>query len=230
MLGAMVIGTQAANADTQVDSNHVRVEQGDTISGIAQKHNVSVDSLVQANHMSNPDMIFVGDTLVLTPNADNNNNQSANVQNNVQPASQTPSDGASQHMNQPVHMIENNENTVNNNQPATTVQQSAPVTNTTTVQQSAPVAAPAQSSTNSSLAGNSMAALRRSIESGGNYNTNTGNGYIGAYQFAPQTIAGIESATGMKWSMDPATQDAFANYYANTRYGSWANVPTNGGW
>ena len=215
----MVIGTQAANADTQVDSNHVRVEQGDTVSGIAKKHNVSVDSLVQANHMSNPDMIFVGDTLVLTPNASNSEN-----------ATQTPSDGDSQHMNQPVHMIENNENTVNNNQPATTVQQSAPVTTTTTVQQSAPVAAPAQSSTNSSLAGNSMAALRRSIESGGNYNTNTGNGYLGAYQFAPQTIAGIESATGMKWSMDPATQDAFANYYANTRYGSWANVPTNGGW
>jgi LysM repeat protein len=84
--------------------------------------------------------------------------------------------------------------------------------------------------TNSSLTGNSMAALRRSIESGGNYNTNTGNGYLGAYQFAPQTIAGIESATGMKWSMDPATQDAFANYYANSRYGGWAHVPTNGAW
>ena len=82
----------------------------------------------------------------------------------------------------------------------------------------------------SSVSGNSMAALRRSIESGGNYNTNTGNGYLGAYQFAPQTIAGIESATGMKWSMDPATQDAFANYYANSRYGGWQNVPTNGGW
>ena len=180
----MVIGTQAANADTQIDSNHVRVEQGDTVSEIAQKHNVSVESLVQANHMSNPDMIFVGDTLVLTPNADNNNNQSANVQNNVQPASQA----------------------TNN------------------------VAQSAKTTTNNSLAGNSMAALRRSIESGGNYNTNTGNGYIGAYQFAPQTIAGIESATGMQWSMDPATQDAFANYYANSRYGGWQNTPKTGGW
>ena len=152
-------------------------------------------------------MIFVGDTLVLTPNASNNEN-----------VTQTPSDGDSQHMNQPVHMIENNENTVNNNQPATTIQQSAPV------------AQSAKTTTNNSLAGNSMAALRRSIESGGNYNTNTGNGYIGAYQFAPQTIAGIESATGMQWSMDPATQDAFANYYANSRYGGWQNVPTNGAW
>lgn len=88
----------------------------------------------------------------------------------------------------------------------------------------------ATTNTASATSGNSMAALRRSIESGGNYNTNTGNGYIGAYQFAPQTIAGIESATGMKWSMDPAIQDAFANYYANSRYGGWQNVPTNGGW
>lgn len=77
---------------------------------------------------------------------------------------------------------------------------------------------------------NSNKALRRQIESGGNYSTNTGNGYVGAYQFAPSTIASIESATGMKWSMDPSTQDAFADYYANQRYGGWQNVPTTGGW
>lgn len=77
---------------------------------------------------------------------------------------------------------------------------------------------------------NSNKALRRQIESGGKYNTNTGNGYVGAYQFAPSTIASIESATGMKWSMDPSTQDAFADYYANQRYGGWQNVPTTGGW
>lgn len=77
---------------------------------------------------------------------------------------------------------------------------------------------------------NSNKALRRQIESGGNYNTNTGNGYVGAYQFAPSTIASIENATGMKWSMDPATQDAFADYYANSRYGGWQNTPKTGGW
>lgn len=89
-----------------------------------------------------------------------------------------------------------------------------------------------QSQTNqvASSGDNSNKALRRQIESGGNYSTNTGNGYVGAYQFAPSTIASIESATGMKWSMDPATQDAFADYYANQRYGGWQNVPTTGGW
>ena len=234
MLGAMVIGTQAANADTQVDSNHVRVEQGDTVSGIAQKHNVSVDSLVQANHMSNPDMIFVGDTLVLTPNADNNNNQSANVQNNVQPASQatnnvapaqatnttnnqatqTPSDGDSQHMNQPVHMIENNENTVNNNQPATTVQQSAPV------------ATNGSSSVHDQFinAGGTEAMWSAIVmpESGGNPNATNGQ-YSGLGQ------------TNQSWGAGSvAEQTQGMINYANSRYGSISNAiafrASNGWW
>ena len=88
VLGAMVIGATTANASTKIDHNHVRVEQGDTVSQIAKDNGTTVDAIVQANHLTNPDIIFVGDNLVLTPNADNNNNQSANVQNNVQPASQ----------------------------------------------------------------------------------------------------------------------------------------------
>lgn len=88
VMGAMVIGATTANASTKIDQNHVRVEQGDTVSQIAKDNGTTVDAIVQANHLTNPDMIFVGDNLVLTPNADNNDNQSANVQNNVQPASQ----------------------------------------------------------------------------------------------------------------------------------------------
>lgn len=89
VMGAMVIGATNANASTKIDQNHVRVEQGDTVSQIAKDNGTTVDAIVQANHLTNPNMIFVGDNLVLTPNADNNNNQSASVQNNVQPASQT---------------------------------------------------------------------------------------------------------------------------------------------
>ena len=160
MLGAMVIGTQAANADTQIDSNHVRVEQGDTVSEIAQKHNVSVDSLVQANHMSNPDMIFVGDTLVLTPNASNNEN-----------ATQTPSYKGSQHMYQPVHMTENN---VNNNQ------------STTNTQQSAPVATPVHSS---NLDDNAAANAIGAAESGNSYSAMNGR-YVGRWQLDASYLNG----------------------------------------
>ena len=207
MAGAL-LGATTANADTKIDDTHVRVEAGDTVSSIANKYGTDVSTIASASNLSDANKIFVGDILVLTPEAQQptTNNVQAPVANQAQPASQATVN------TQPVQ-----------NQP---VQSQAPVQQSTTPVQSQP----AKDTTNSSLAGNSMAALRRSIESGGNYNTNTGNGYIGAYQFAPQTIAGIESATGMKWSMDPATQDAFANYYANSRYGGWQNVPTNGGW
>lgn len=199
MAGAL-LGATTANADTKIDDTHVRVEAGDTVSSIANKYGTDVSTIASASNLSDANKIFVGDILVLTPEAQQptTNNVQTPVTDQAQPASQA---------------------TVNT-QPVQTTQ---PVQSQATVQQSTT----AQST---SLAGNSMASLRRSIESGGNYSTNTGNGYLGAYQFAPQTIAGIESATGMKWSMDPTTQDAFANYYANSRYGGWQNVPTTGGW
>lgn len=200
MLGAMVIGTQAANADTQVDSSHVRVEQGDTISEIAHKHNVSVDSLVQANHLSNPDMIFVGDTLVLTPNAYNN-----------EVATKTPSDGVSQHMNQPVHMIENSENNANNNQPAPVQDNVQPASQT-------PVA---NSTTDGSSVHNQFInaggteAMWNDIvmpESGGNPNATNGQ-YSGLGQ------------TNQSWGTGSVAQQTQGMInYANSRYGSISNA------
>ena len=213
MAGAL-LGATTANADTKIDDTHVRVEAGDTVSSIANKYGTDVSTIASASNLSDANKIFVGDILVLTPEAQQptTNNVQAPVANQAQPASQAQVASQATVNTQPVQ-----------NQP---VQSQVPVQQSTTPVQSQS----AKDTTNSSLAGNSMAALRRSIESGGNYNTNTGNGYIGAYQFAPQTIAGIESATGMKWSMDPATQDAFANYYANSRYGGWQNTPKTGGW
>ena len=219
MAGAL-LGATTANADTKIDDTHVRVEAGDTVSSIANKYGTDVSTIASASNLSDANKIFVGDILVLTPEAQQptTNNVQAPVASQAQPASQA----------QVVSQAKPASQATVNTQPVQNqpVQSQAPVQHSTTPVQSQS----AKDTTNSSLAGNSMAALRRSIESGGNYNTNTGNGYIGAYQFAPQTIAGIESATGMKWSMDPATQDAFANYYANSRYGGWQNVPTNGGW
>lgn len=179
----MVIGTQAANADTQIDSSHVRVEQGDTISEIAQKHNVSVDSLVQANHLSNPNLIFVGDNLVLTPNASNNEN-----------ATKTPSYKGSQHMYQPVHMIENNENNANNNQP------------TTNTQQSTQVATPVHSS---NLDDNAAANAIGAAESGNSYSAMNGR-YVGRWQLDASYLNGDYS---------PANQDRVFQQYCNQRYG-----------
>lgn len=78
---------------------------------------------------------------------------------------------------------------------------------------------------------------RRGIESGGNYGTNTGNGYLGAYQFSAQYNAGRwEACFGTPYPghdaflADSAAQDQLADWYADTRYGGWQNVPSTGGW
>lgn len=52
-----------AHADTQIDSNTVRVDAGDTVSEIANAHQVSVDQLIKDNHLANANLIYVGDKL-----------------------------------------------------------------------------------------------------------------------------------------------------------------------
>lgn len=177
------------------------VQSGDTLSEISQKFNTTVETLAQKNNINNVNVISVGQQLDIP----DGNVQATSTQNVVtQPVQQTQ-------VQQPQPVVQEQFKNVEPTQPVQKVQ----TTQTTQV---------------ASSGDNSNKALRRQIESGGNYNTNTGNGYVGAYQFAPSTIASIENATGMKWSMDPSTQDAFADYYANQRYGGWQNVPTTGGW
>ena len=194
VMGAMVIGATNANASTKIDQNHVRVEQGDTVSQIAKDNGTTVDAIVQANHLTNPDMIFVGDNLVLTPNADNNNNQSANVQNNVQPASQ-----------------------------ATNKVASAQATNTTNYQASqtsqAPVAQATKVTTGSVhdqfIAAGGNEAMWNAIvipESGGNPNASNGQ-YSGLGQTNQSWGTG---------SVAEQTQGMIN--YANSRYGSVSNA------
>ena len=71
-LGLVATGT-TANADTTIDSNHVQVEAGDTLSAIAQKHGTDVDTLVRENHIANRHLIHVGDKLVVMPGVKNTN-------------------------------------------------------------------------------------------------------------------------------------------------------------
>lgn len=43
------------------------IEQGDTLYSISRQFGVSVDTLIEVNNISNPDVIHVGDTLVIPP-------------------------------------------------------------------------------------------------------------------------------------------------------------------
>lgn len=58
--GAMVAGTVTAKADTTVT-----IKADDNLSTIAQKYNVSVDDIANANHLQNKELIFAGQKLTI---------------------------------------------------------------------------------------------------------------------------------------------------------------------
>ncbi|OHV40117.1 transglycosylase [Parafrankia soli] len=61
----------------------------------------------------------------------------------------------------------------------------------------------------------------RQCESGGNYTTNTGNGYYGAYQFSPGTWRSL-GYSGLPHTAPPAVQDAAALQLAlRSGFGQW---------
>ena len=69
----------------------------------------------------------------------------------------------------------------------------------------------------------------RQCESGGNYATNTGNGFYGAYQFTQQTWNGL-GYSGTPSSASPATQDqAAAKDMAQSGAGQWPVCGAGGG-
>lgn len=69
----------------------------------------------------------------------------------------------------------------------------------------------------------------RQCESGGNYSTNTGNGYYGAYQFSQQTWNGL-GYSGTPNNASPAQQDAAAAQLASrSGFGQWPVCGAGGG-
>ena len=84
-------------------------------------------------------------------------------------------------------------------------------------------AAPSEASdarSTSAIPESAWAALRK-CESGGNYKTNTGNGYYGAYQFAAGTWRRLGYA-GLPHEATPATQDEAARrLQAKSGWGQW---------
>ena len=59
-----------------------KVQKGDTLWEIAQKHNTTVSHLVQINNIKNPNMIYVGEILTISCNHNaNSNNNNQNIIN-----------------------------------------------------------------------------------------------------------------------------------------------------
>ena len=111
---------------------------------------------------------------------------------------------------------------------STTMTAVAPPTTTTTIQPSSPgrhpTSRPVIVARTAAPAGSCWASIRRR-ESGGNYSTNTGNGYYGAYQFDLQTWRGV-GGTGLPSNASPAEQDRRAlMLYKLRRWAPWGGCP-----
>ena len=197
MAGAL-LGATTANADTKIDDTHVRVEAGDTVSSIANKYGTDVSTIASASNLSDANKIFVGDILVLTPEAQQptTNNVQAPVVSQAQPASQATVN------TQPVQ-----------NQP---VQSQAPVQQSTTPVQSQSATPVVSGSVHDQfISAGGTEAMWSSIvmpESGGNPNATNGQ-YSGLGQ------------TNQSWGIGSvASQTQGMINYANSRYGSVAGA------
>lgn len=82
---------------------------------------------------------------------------------------------------------------------------------------------PTPPAVNGGSVGGAFACIRAK-ESNGNYSTNTGNGYYGAYQFSLSTWRSV-GGTGLPSDASPATQDALAmKLQQRSGWGQWSTA------
>ncbi len=190
--GMMAAGTYAANADT------VTVQSGDTVSKIANEHNVTVPSIEAANKLTNVNMIYVRKKLEV---GSTEAAQPATPAQTPAPAPQQNQAAAANKVQQPVQ------------KPAKkAVQQPAKPANTAT---------PKQNSGNSSEAAAKAAIAAR--ESGGSYSASNGN-YYGKYQLTKSTLNGDLSEANQEKTADAyvsARYGSWANALQHSNQNGW---------
>ncbi|WP_105956566.1 aggregation-promoting factor [Apilactobacillus quenuiae] len=98
--GLFIASAGSANADQTTNSNadqaKITVKSGDTLWSLAQQHNISLDSLEQANNKTSDFMIYVGEQLVLPGNATNTSSQQTTTQSQSVQANKTQAQPAQQ--------------------------------------------------------------------------------------------------------------------------------------
>ncbi|MFD0897972.1 aggregation-promoting factor [Loigolactobacillus binensis] len=194
--GLFLVGAQQAQAAT------VTAQSGDTVSGLAEKYGVSINSIETANKIdSNTHLIFAGQKYEIPDGTSTSTAQAATTTQtaNTQASTSTQATQAAQAQQQA--------SAAQAQQAASAVQQTAQT------QQ----AASASTSTTTSTTSSSDAAAKAWIankESGGSYTATNGQ-YYGKYQLSSSYLNGDYSA---------ANQEAVANSYVASRYGSWTKA------
>ena len=175
-------------------AEEVTIQSGDTLSEIAEAHNVDVDFLVRLNGIAEPDFIIAGEKLY-TEEADVAGTATVPV-TEAAPAQETEVvQYTAPQVETPVSAVPYSE------EPASTPVESTPVVD---------------NSYTSTVVGSDAAAKEEIArrESGGSY-TATNGIYYGRYQLTNSYLNGDYSA---------ANQERVADQYVADRYGSWSNA------
>jgi lysozyme len=77
------------NTYNQSGSQYYTVQSGDTLSGIASSYNTTVNTLVNLNGLSNPNMIYVGQRLLLHAGSSNTSSNNNSASQNTATAGET---------------------------------------------------------------------------------------------------------------------------------------------
>ena len=181
-------------AAPSVLAEEVTIQAGDTLSEIAEAHNVDVDFLVRLNGIAEPDFIIAGEKLY-TEEADVAGTATVTV-TEAAPAQETEVvQYTAPQVETPVSAVPYSE------EPASTPVESTPVVD---------------NSYTSTVVGSDAAAKEEIArrESGGSY-TATNGIYYGRYQLTNSYLNGDYSA---------ANQERVADQYVADRYGSWSNA------
>lgn len=183
--GLFLVGAQQAQAAT------VTAQAGDTVSELAEKYGVSIDSIETTNQIdSSTHLIFAGQDYEIPDGTTSSDAQAATTQTTATSAQATQAAQAQQQAS-----------AAQAQQAASTVQQAATATTST-------------ATTSSSSAEQAAKDWIANKESGGSYTATNGQ-YIGKYQLSSSYLNGDYSA---------ANQEAVANNYVASRYGSWVNA------
>lgn len=219
----VVLNNKQANADTvnqpvTSKASHF-IKYGDTLGDIAKANNTTVAKLAEINHISNVDLIFAGQTLVLpdgttatvaAPTATTSAQTPAPVATPA--ATPAPAQPAAQPAAQAQTPVQ---------QQVTQPAQQATAPTQSAKQATAPAATPttstnSQSDAQPAASSSDQDAMNYIIqgESGGNSSVYGLGGY-GLFQLSPDKLGN---------DLSVAHQYQVANAYAQSRYGGWANA------
>lgn len=190
LVAAMISTGVVANADSIIT-----VHQGDTVSKLAMENNTTIEAIVNANKLTDANLIFVNQKLTI-PSANNQAPvQKAPVQQQA-PVAQPAKVQAPAQQQAPVK------------------QQQAPVQKAAVQQAPAQQQAPASNVSGANAAAKQWIAAR---ESGNNYNARNGQ-FIGMYQLSASYLGGDYSPANQERVANQYVQSRYGSWVAAQQF------------